>query len=111
MERLMMTFSPNTIEHLGIRMYSTLPPVLAELIANSYDADASLVEISLIDDQENKEIVISDNGHGMSFNDINDKFLCIGRNRRDDERGKTRNNFLSKRSRHRHFKRKSRKCF
>lgn len=75
---------PNTIEHLGARMYSTLPPVLAELIANSYDADASEVHIQLYDSSD-KSIVVTDNGHGMSSQDINEKFLRIGRNRRDDE--------------------------
>ena len=48
--KLKMTFTPNTIEHLGVRMYSTLPPVVAELIANSYDADASEVHIQLDDE-------------------------------------------------------------
>ena len=76
-----MKFAPNTIEHLGVKMYSTLPPVVSELIANSYDADASEVAILLKDSTE-KEIVVSDNGHGMSFNEINEGFLTIGRNRR-----------------------------
>ena len=80
---LEMTFMPNTIEHLGVRMYSTLPPVLAELVANSYDADASEVHIHLIDGSA-KQIVISDSGHGMSYDDINQKFLRIGRNRREN---------------------------
>ena len=62
--RLQMKFAPNTIEHLGVKMYSTLPPVISELIANSYDADASQVTVSLKDDEE-KEIVVSDNGHVM----------------------------------------------
>ena len=44
---LEMSFDPNTIEHLGVRMYSTLPPVLTELIANAYDADAETVKIIL----------------------------------------------------------------
>jgi len=84
-DNLKMTFDPMTIEHLGVRMYSTLPPVLSELIANSYDADADFVKIRLIDDVEDKEIIIEDNGDGMSFDEINEKFLKIGRNRRDEE--------------------------
>lgn len=84
-QELKMTFTPNTIEHLGVRMYSTLPPVIAELIANSYDADATEVHILLKDSTNEKEIIVSDNGHGMSFLDINEKFLRIGRNRRSDE--------------------------
>ncbi len=64
-------------------MYSTLPPVLSELLANAYDADATKVEVQLNDINE-KEIIVTDNGTGMSFNDIDKKFLVIGRNRRED---------------------------
>ena len=71
---LVMTFDPLTIEHLGVRLYSTLPPVLAELIANSYDADAENVTLSLNDEGSEKEIIIEDDGMGMSFDEINNKF-------------------------------------
>lgn len=80
-ENLSMRFDPATIEHLGIQMYSTLPPVVAELVSNSYDAEAENVEIYLFDESE-KKIIVKDDGHGMSFSEINDKFLLIGRNRR-----------------------------
>lgn len=79
-------FDPKTIEHLGVKMYSTLPPALAELISNAYDADASEVEITF---QENNgapvSILIKDNGSGMTSEDIQDRFLVIGRNRRADD--------------------------
>ncbi|MEO6734403.1 MAG: ATP-binding protein [Ferruginibacter sp.] len=78
---LVMVFDPTTIEHLGIQMYSTLPPVIAELVSNSYDADAKKVTIFLYDVDE-KKIIIADDGHGMTFSEINAKFLKIGRNRR-----------------------------
>lgn len=78
---LIMEFDPNTIEHLGIHMYSTLPPVIAELVSNSYDADAKTVDIFLYDTTD-KKIVIKDTGHGMTYKDIQQKFLVIGRNRR-----------------------------
>ncbi len=84
MDELLMRFDPRTIEHLGIQMYSTLPPVIAELVSNSYDADAKEVTIHLFDDG-NKQIIVEDDGHGMSFQEINDKFLLIGRNRRVTE--------------------------
>ncbi|CEG12836.1 conserved hypothetical protein [groundwater metagenome] len=83
--KLRLTFDPNTIEHLGVRMYSTLPPVLAELIANAYDADAEHVWLNLNDEGNEKEIIIEDDGIGMSFDEINDKFLRIGRARRSIE--------------------------
>ena len=88
-EFLKMSFDPNTIEHLGVRLYSTLPPVLAELIANSYDADANNVRVVLNDENDKREIVVEDDGMGMSFEEINDKFLRIGRNRRQEEEKQT----------------------
>lgn len=88
-DELEMTFDPSTIEHLGIQMYSTLPPVIAELIANAYDADATEVMVELIDDADEKQIIISDDGYGMSFAEINSSFLRIGRNRRKDSSDET----------------------
>ena len=79
---LEMKFDPNVITHLGIQMYSTLPPVISELVSNAYDADATKVTIRLNDREPEKFILIEDNGHGMSFDEINEKFLVIGRNRR-----------------------------
>lgn len=86
LQELEMRFDPNTIEHLGIQMYSTLPPVIGELISNAYDADAKHMRIHLFDEGE-KRIVIDDNGHGMKYDDLNTKFLKIGRNRRIDVTG------------------------
>lgn len=83
-KELLMTFDPKTIEHLGIKMYSYLPNAIAELIANAYDACASEVFIRLIDNECGKKIIVSDNGDGMTFEEVNDKFLVIGRNRREE---------------------------
>ncbi len=79
-------FDPLTIKHLGVRMYSTLPPALAEIISNSYDADANKVTILLAEENDKpKEIKVEDDGKGLSLDEINSKFLVIGRNRRNDE--------------------------
>ncbi|ENC6383273.1 ATP-binding protein, partial [Aeromonas veronii] len=79
-------FDPKTIEHLGVKMYSTLPPALAELISNAYDADASKVKITFHEKKGTPvSIVVEDNGHGMDANAIQNKFLVIGRNRRTDD--------------------------
>ena len=40
-DKLLMTFEANTIKHLVVKMYSNMPPALAELIANAYDACAT----------------------------------------------------------------------
>ena len=79
---LVLTFDHNTIEHLGISLYSQLPSVLAELISNSWDADAENSSINFIDNNHNKEIAYTDDGCGMSLQELQDKYLVIGRNRR-----------------------------
>ncbi len=89
MQELIMNFDPHTIEHLGIQMYSRLPNALAELIANAYDADASVVDINLYDKDGVKSIEVSDNGIGMSFDEVNDLFLRIGRHRREHDSSRT----------------------
>ena len=83
-KELKMTFDPSTIEDLGVRMYSHLPAALAELIANAYDADAECVSLTL-NDSDKKEIIVKDDGTGMSFDEINGKFLKIGRKRRTED--------------------------
>lgn len=83
-EKLFMRFEANTIQHLGVKMYSTMPPALAELIANAYDACATEVYIKLYDKGE-KKVIVQDNGIGMSFDEVNNYFLRIGRNRREEK--------------------------
>jgi Histidine kinase-, DNA gyrase B-, and HSP90-like ATPase len=65
------TFSPRILEHLGISAYNSVRKCLAELVANSYDADAKQVWISLPDViDENASIALSDNGRGMTTDDL-----------------------------------------
>ena len=83
-----MKFDIGTIKHLGLQMYSTLPPVIGELVANAWDANATKVEITIPEeqiDQQNSELIICDNGIGMSDEDVRSKYLIIGRDRRDIE--------------------------
>ena len=84
-ENLVLQFDPNTIDHLGISLYSKLPTVISELISNAWDADADNVRLNFKDATERREIVFSDDGDGMSFQELNEKYLIIGRNRRDFE--------------------------
>lgn len=80
-EELQVTFDINTIDHLGVKLYSTIPPMIAELVSNAWDADASNVYINFNNEGE-KTISVSDDGTGMTFSELNDQFLKIGRNRR-----------------------------
>lgn len=83
-----MRFDVGTIKHLGLQMYSTLPPVIGELVANGWDANATRVAITIPEDPidpNTSEIVIADNGLGMSDKDIRDKYVVTGRDRREEE--------------------------
>ena len=71
------------VEHLGLNLYSNTAAALTEIIANAWDADATKVHITVDDDF--KKITIEDNGHGMSVEDINEKFLKVAYKRRLEE--------------------------
>ena len=63
--------------------------VFAELVANAWDANATKVKITIPDtpiDEATSEIIISDNGIGMSDENVRYKYLIIGRDRRADEK-------------------------
>ncbi len=77
----------NVLKHLGIGLYSSTPAVMTEIIANSWDADAACVDITI--DPEGDLIQVQDDGHGMTHQDVQDKFLKIGYSRRTREATKT----------------------
>ncbi|MGV9411140.1 ATP-binding protein [Nocardia sp. NPDC003693] len=91
--RYTMRISRLAIDKLGIRLYDRVSAVLAELIANSYDADATEVDVALpwgvtlagtirAADEPAYRIVVSDNGHGMTASEINAHYLMVGSDRR-----------------------------
>lgn len=82
-----MQFDIGTIKHLGLQMYSTLPPVIGELISNAWDAEATEVRVTIPTEQvtDSSVIVVQDNGLGMSDKDVRQGFLRVGRDRREDE--------------------------
>jgi hypothetical protein len=86
-EPFKMQFDIGTIKHLGVQMYSTLPPVIGELVSNAWDADAPKVEIVVPTQQitDSSELTVTDFGDGMSDSDIRNAYLIIGRDRRKEE--------------------------
>lgn len=54
---------------------------LAELVKNSYDADARVVEIRFTEDA----IEIADNGHGMTFKEFRDYWMRVGSRHKERE--------------------------
>lgn len=82
-----MRLSLNVLEHLGINLYSNVPSVLSEVVANSWDADAEIVTIALAQDKD--RITIQDDGIGMTEDEVNKRFLTVGYRRREDQPGET----------------------
>jgi hypothetical protein len=91
-----MRISRLTVDKLGVKLYDKVSAVVAELIANGYDADAELVTVRLplntwlatkgsdrkvVDGGYFVEVV--DDGHGMTPDEAIDHYLEVGRNRRD----------------------------
>lgn len=81
MSKYKMKVGLNALHHLGMNLYSNVPAVISEVVANSWDADADLVEISI--DDKKGEISIVDNGYGMDLDDCNEKYLLVGYKKRD----------------------------
>lgn len=75
------TMNLNVLNHLGINLYSNIPAVLSEVVANAWDADATDVNITIEEDK----IIIEDNGIGMSEHDLNEKYLKVGFQKRIED--------------------------
>lgn len=87
-----MTVAGQLFRHLGLQMYSGAVPAIAELISNAYDAMARNVSIKIPTGrplQEDDEIAVTDDGHGMTFDECNDHYLHVGRDRRGRQAGRT----------------------
>jgi hypothetical protein len=78
-----MSLSLNVLNHLGLNLYSNVPAVLSEAVANAWDADAEHVDVAILPGEERIEIV--DDGHGMDQYDVNNRYLRVGYQRRQDE--------------------------
>ena len=93
-----MRISRLTVDKLGVKLYDKVSAVIAELISNAYDADATTVSIhapmgeylarkssgKIID--QGFEIVIEDDGVGMTPEEMQSFFLVVGAERRTDPR-------------------------
>ena len=79
-------FSYFALRLLGKGLYSNHWTAIAELVANGLDAQADSVKIYInLLDQENASIEIFDNGSGMDYNDLSEKYVLIGKDKREDD--------------------------
>lgn len=114
--------APHIVQDLGLNLYTSLPRVLVEFVANAYDADSPRAKIAFdkksidqardvlraqweLDKTKAKarsgtiprlaertlpdhvQIVVQDEGHGMTRSDLQKKFLVAGRRRREEGPG------------------------
>lgn len=79
--QLTFTVDSRLLRELGERLVGRPHIALAELVKNSYDADASQVVVNFLPDR----IEVLDDGHGMSPKDFEDKWLRIGSTHKERE--------------------------
>lgn len=94
--KYVMTISRLTIDKLGVKLYDRVSAVIAELVANAYDADATEVFIEApmgaflasvqqgVVKDSGYSITVRDNGTGMEPDVVNAFYLKVGGERRKD---------------------------
>jgi DNA topoisomerase VI subunit B len=78
MKKITTSFRPKAriMELLGEQLIKNHTLALFEIVKNSYDADATEVELKLCDiDQDDGTIKITDNGYGMSFQTVTEVWM------------------------------------
>lgn len=83
--QLTMKYAGGLVRHLGLQMYSGFVPAISELISNAWDADAANVWVTAPLGEQitaDSEVHVQDDGIGMTFDDVNDAYLVLGRDRR-----------------------------
>ena len=84
-DRLTMTtdhlqFAPEILRRLGEELVPQFEHGIVELVRNSYDADARLCQVELVDtDEPGGSIRIIDDGVGMTAEDVRSGWLVLGR--------------------------------
>ena len=85
-------FSLEILNHLGRGLYRSFATVVAEAVSNSWDAEATKVEITI----EKRKLIVEDNGKGMNNKDFQKKFLEVGYSRRQDKSNKSKRNVIGR---------------
>jgi signal transduction histidine kinase len=76
-------FAPDILKRLGEELIPHPDQGIVELVRNAYDADAQVCTVTLENtDAPGGVITISDNGIGMTENDLADGWLVVGRSRK-----------------------------
>ncbi len=91
-QSVMFTIDARTLIHLGRDSIKDNTTALMELVKNCYDADATQVNIEILSRKGDGQIRISDNGFGMTKDQLLNNWLRIGfsgkRKERTSEKGR-----------------------
>lgn len=82
-QTLQWRFDVNTFRLLGRELITDRITAVFELVKNCYDANAQNVQVDFFNitkKSNDQKIIISDDGIGMSFIDIRDKWMVVGTN-------------------------------
>lgn len=83
--QIFFNFSYFALNLLGKNLYSTPLSAISELVANGLDAQASNVKLYInMEDKEHSVIEILDNGTGMTYSDLANKYVFMGKNKREE---------------------------
>jgi len=83
--KIYFNFSYFALRLLGKGLYSNHWTAIAELVANGLDAQATSVKIYInMVDHKHSTIEIFDNGSGMDYHDLAEKYVLIGKDKRED---------------------------
>lgn len=88
MKKFSETFSVDSalLQELGERLVTTPHVALAELVKNSYDADATEVHVIIRESEAGgPEVEVRDNGCGMTLNQIREFWMRIGNTHKGEE--------------------------
>ena len=86
MPTLPFTIDAELLRELGERLVGKPHIALAELVKNSYDADATQVTINFAPNKD--RIEISDDGHGMTFDEFEKFWMRIGTTHKKEKRSR-----------------------
>ena len=76
--------STDILRRLGEELITSFDQGIVELVKNAYDADALRCTVELVDtDKRGGTVVVTDDGNGMSIEDIRDGWFVLGRSRKN----------------------------
>lgn len=77
METVSFKTRARTVDHLGREQIADVPTAISELWKNSYDAYARNVSLTIFDESP-LVVAITDDGHGMNYEELVDRWLVVG---------------------------------